>query len=299
LTIYPAIRRDATASNWIRKRDIYADSRLYVATPSMQLMRNVEQSMLAPAVTQALVIPNGVDLSVFRPADKQSARNRLDIAPDVPVVLLTVGRRTNPWRDHLTLRAAIESSAGRLSGRNVLVVAVGDETAALGIAGMTMRFVTESDPETMALHYQAADVYVHAARADTFPISILEALACGTPVVATAVGGIPEQIQALEAGAGGSQAPDQLTHATGVLVPVGNPEAMADAIVALLIDRALRDRLGDNATRDAGNRFDLNRQVESYLSWYRTIIDHWNWHAKSDCETTPLGAAGQNRLAVD
>ena len=74
LTIEPAIRRDATADNWVRKRDIYARSRLYVATPSPWLMGRVEQSMLAPAVEQARVIPNGVDLSVFRPADKRSIR---------------------------------------------------------------------------------------------------------------------------------------------------------------------------------------------------------------------------------
>jgi len=55
----------------------------------------------------------------------------------------------------------------------------------------------QSSPEDVAKYYQIADVYVHAARADTFPNTVLEALACGAPVVATAVGGIPEQIKGL------------------------------------------------------------------------------------------------------
>ena len=74
LTIYPAIRRDATAYNWRRKRAIFAHSRLFVATPSRWLMRKVDESILAPAVQEARVIPNGVDLSVFRPADRRRAR---------------------------------------------------------------------------------------------------------------------------------------------------------------------------------------------------------------------------------
>ena len=52
--------------------------------------------------------------------------------------------------------------------------------------------------ETVAPYYQAADVYLHAAKADNFPRAVLEALCCGTPVVATAVGGIPEQVKGLK-----------------------------------------------------------------------------------------------------
>ncbi len=168
----------------------------------------------------------------------------------MPSCLLTAGHRTNPWRDQRTLRAAIQASAARLSGQRVLVVAVGDEAAALGLAGVSVRFVTDLDPKAMAQHYQAADVYVHAARADTFPVSILEALACGTPVVATAVGGIPEQIRPAQAGDVRSNRTAGLEHATGMLVPAGDADAMADAVVALLGHDVPRHVLGENAVRD-------------------------------------------------
>ena len=74
------------------------------------------------------------------------------------------------------------------------------------------------------LYYRAADVYLHPARADTFPNVVLEALASGTPVVATSVGGIPEQLR-----------PE-----TGILVRPGAPAALAQALVTYLSDPHLQ-----------------------------------------------------------
>ena len=300
LTIAPAIRRDATADNWARKRDIYKESRLYIAAPSRWLMRKVGQSMLALAVEKARVIPNGVDLSVFRPVEKRSVRAQLGIPPDVAVLLLTTGVRDNMWRDRETLRAAVGSIAASAAGRGALVVALGDDAAALRCAETDVRFVGyEADALAVARYYQAADVYVHSARADTFPAAVLEALACGTPVVATAVGGIPEQIRPAEVGAVRSRSLERLENATGVLVPIGDAEALADAVVAVLANGASRRRLGENAAKDVRERFDLDQQIECYLAWYRTIIDDWHRHAMSDSDGAPACTTGQDRLAVD
>lgn len=303
LTIYPAISRDGTADNWIRKHDIYADSRLYVTTPSKWLMGRVEQSMLAPAVEQAQVIPNGVDLSTFRPADRRLVRNRLGIAPEAAMVLLTIGRRESPWGDPRMERAAIAAIAARTGRSGVVFIALGDEKAASPTPPITdahVRWVAwQEDPKALARYYQAADICLHCARADTFPTTILEALACGTPVVATAVGGIPEQIRSSDLDAIRSNAMTALEDATGLLVPAGDAGAMAEAVIALLSHGPARCRLGDNAARDMRARFGVDRQVECYLAWYRTIIEHWNAYAGSDPEGTPASPAGQNRMAVD
>ncbi|MDO8123121.1 MAG: glycosyltransferase, partial [Candidatus Hermodarchaeota archaeon] len=108
LSIYPAIKRDSTAYNWRRKKEIYAKSKLFVATPSRWLMHKVEQSMLASALVEARVIPHGVDLSIFRPADKQRVRRKLKINSDVKVLLSAANIiRQNPWKDYQTMRKAV------------------------------------------------------------------------------------------------------------------------------------------------------------------------------------------------
>src|SRR5690606_24297213 len=112
-----------------------------------------------------------------------------------------------------------------------------------------LRFVPyEENPASVAAYYQAADLYLHGAKADNLPTTIAEALASAVPVIATAVGGIPEQVRSL-AGAPGSWAgpavpPDR---ATGVLVQPGDAAGMAAAALALLADDALRARLSANA----------------------------------------------------
>jgi glycosyltransferase involved in cell wall biosynthesis len=255
LTIDPAIRRDATAYNWRRKHEIFTNSSLYVATPSQWLMRKVEQSMLASGVVEARVIPNGIDLAVFNPSDRQTARAALGIPNEALVILFAATEiRRNMWKDYKTVREAVGRTAGQLDGRSVVFLAMGEDAPPERVGSAEVRFLShQQDPETAASCYAAADVYAHAARADTYPLTVLEALACGTPVVATAVGGIPEQIE---------------EGRTGFLVPAGDASALAERLTRLLSDDDLRQRMSVCAAESARRRFDLDRQANSYLEWY-------------------------------
>ena len=269
LNIYPAIRRDATAANWQRKRDIYAASRLYVATPTKWLMEKVLQSTLGHAVVESKVIPNGVPTGVFRPADKSAARQRLGIPDDALVFLSVANRlRTNRWKDYATLEEALSTASERLSGRRVLFLGVGDAGPARKFGDMEIRFVPFlGEASTMAAYYQAADIFLHAAKVENFPLTVIEALSSGLPVVASDVGGIPEQVKALTPG--GSFGPGE---ADAILVPPVDPPALAKAIVELSADAELRARLGENARRNAVARFDIATQAGAYLDWYEGLI---------------------------
>ncbi len=260
LSIYPAIRRDATAWNWKRKRAAYQGSRLYVAAPSRWLMEQIEQSVLAPSVVEGRVIPNGVDLSVFGVGNRSSARRALGL-PDPALILLFAanGIRRNEFKDFPTVRAAFDRVAAMLAARPLLLIALGEDAPSEYAGTAEIRFVRyEHEAANVARFYQAADVYVHAARADTFPNVVLEALACGIPVVATAVGGIPEQIEDGQ---------------TGFLVPAGDPEALASRIFQVLTDDTLRSALGTRAAAEARARFGLRHQVQTYLDWYACLVD--------------------------
>lgn len=259
LFIYPAIRRDATAYNWRRKGDIYRRSRLYIATPSHWLMDKVRQSMLARAIVEARVIPHGIDLSLFRPGSRQGARAELELPQNVDVFLFTANSiRHNIWKDYATMREALTRVAETQEKKQILFLALGEDAPSERIGCAEIRFIPyQRDPKIVASYYQAADVYVHAARADTFPNTVLEALACGIPVVATAVGGIPEQVE---------------DGVTGFLTPMGDSEMMADRIVRLLTDHDRRRQMGARAAEIAQKRFDLNRQADEYLAWYQEIL---------------------------
>jgi len=236
LDTYPALLRDGTAFNLERKRALYAGMELTVVTPSRWLMDMVERSVLAPAAVRRAVIPNGVDLGIFSPGDRSQARRELGVAEDVPLVVFAAqGGRSNEFKDFPTLEAAL----GRL-GIEVELVALGDPVV---------------PPTEVASWLRAADLYVHPSRADTFPSGVLEALACGTPVVASRVGGVPEQ----------------LSEDTGVLVEPGDPAALAAAIESLLADPDRRARMAAAAAEGARGRFSLERQVDAYVELYADL----------------------------
>ena len=280
LTIYPAISRDATSYNWRRKRTIFEESHLNVATPCQWLMQKVEQSMLGTAIKQARVIPYGIDLTVFCPAPKETARAALGFSKDARIILFTAnGIRRNIFKDYQTMRAAIARMTEK-SKQSILFVALGENGGTERVGGAEILFVPyQKDPMLVARYYQAADIYLHGAKVDTFPNTVLEALACGTPVVATAVGGIPEQINGLNVSGSRTQGLGANCHrvedATGILTTPGNAEEIALAIEHLVADSSLRIRLGKNAAKDAAQRFDLRREAKDYLDWYEEILENF------------------------
>jgi glycosyltransferase involved in cell wall biosynthesis len=226
--------------------------------------------MLAPAIADARVIPNGVDASIFYPGEMQRARRALGLPTDAAILLFVAqSPGQNPFKDFATLRCAIGRLAAQQLERPLLFVALGGDGPAERISDAEIRYIpAQRDPATVANYYRAADLYLHAAKVDTFPNTILEALACGRPVVATAVGGIPEQIISLET-SGSATAGD----ATGVLVPTGDADGLAHFSATILGNRSIATRLAENAARDAASRFTLKRQVGAYLALYQELLN--------------------------
>ena len=278
LTLYPAIRRDGTQANLRAKRSIYERSRLYVSTPSQWLMDRAQVSALAAGVAGWRMIPNGVDRSIFQPGHRAAARARLDLPADPFILLFAANQgRKSPYKDYPTVSAAAVRAAAQTPGRRVLCIALGDDGPPEPFENGELRFVPyRADIGEVAAYFQAADVYLHAAKAENLPTTILEALATGLPVVATAVGGIPEELHSLAGVPGAWSGPSEgRAAATGVLVAPGDPVAMGAAVSALLGDDELRATLSANAATDAARRFDLERQLDATIAWYRDVIVDW------------------------
>jgi glycosyltransferase involved in cell wall biosynthesis len=275
LTIYPAIPSDRTAKNWEAKREIYRRSRLYVHAVSNWVKELAEQSMLSAGIRDLRVIHTGIDRSIFRPGDRAAARRRLGLPLEGRLLAFAANReKQNPFKDFACLRACLARlGADRDIGPITLVAAGGKASHERFGSAEILSWPWVADRHRLADLYRAADISLHAVKADTFARVVLESLACGTPVVATAVGGIPEQIRSLctpfSAG-GGKHGEDA---ATGMLVGGGDDAGMTAAVRLLLDNEPIRLRLGENAAADAADRFDLDRQTDRMLEWYGEVID--------------------------
>ena len=255
-----SIRRDSSAENHrIKRAALTAGRRLRVATPSRWLMGLVEQSGLADSLAETRVIPNGVDTDIYCPGDRSAARAELGLPLAATIVLFSArSAKSSPFKGFATLEAALPLIARAGATSDLLLVALGEESPDASIDGVPIRFVPfAEDPATVARYYRAADLYLHPAHAENFPLAILEAMACGAPVVASDTGGIPEIVADGE---------------TGALFANGDAGALAAAATALLGDPSARARMGQAGRERILREFTLDRQVDSYLRWYEEIL---------------------------
>ena len=260
LDIYVPIPRDQSAANCRIKRDALAASHLGLATPSRWLMRMAEDAGVIGENLQARVIPNGVDTTVFRPARQVRGARRTWTArgpPDRPVLWTRLEREpvqghSRRWPTRFRSLPRSATPAIFSSSRSDPMI----RTTHIGRAELRHIPYT-SDIAEVARYYQAADLYVHPARAENLPLAIIEAMACRTPVVASNVGGIPEIVE---------------DGRSGLLVEPGSASALADAITALLSDEARRRAFSEAAARRVAERFTLKRQSDAYLDWYAELL---------------------------
>jgi glycosyltransferase involved in cell wall biosynthesis len=194
------------------------------------------------------LIPSAVDIDRYRPVPQAEARQRLGIDPAAEVIVY-VGRVV-PRKDvRNVVRALARLSGARLASgapRNPELIVVGGETvrpdpeatpeigvlqalaAELGVTD-DVRLVGRRQSDELHLWYSAADVAVTTPWYEPFGLTPLEAMACGTPVIGSDVGGISFTIADGE---------------TGFLVPPRDPEALFAALERLLGDPGLRERMG-------------------------------------------------------
>jgi glycosyltransferase involved in cell wall biosynthesis len=242
---------------------------------------------------ESRVIPTGVNRRVFRPAPRPEVRDELRLSRDATILLYAGanGIRRNMYKDFTTIHHALERLGGE-AREHLMLLVVGDLAPNEAVGSVSIRYIPfQPDPVKLARYYQAADLFLYAAKNDTFPNTVLEALSCGTPVVATAVGGVPEQVKSLSMPwSGNLLLPDDTRvcdtygdeEATGVLTPPADPDAMAHAIAELVGKLPLRAKLERNAAKDAHDRFDIEDQVTAYLSWYQGILHTQPSHRTAD-----------------
>jgi glycosyltransferase involved in cell wall biosynthesis len=232
--------------------------RRLVAWPGHALAASTEIALVAEALapgTRVEPVTNGVETDRFRPVEPA-------LPPEAGVRQVIVPRRLFPKNGVEYAVRALPIVAARVPGIRMLFVGDGPErdrlealAAELGVADRA-RFLGSHPHEAMPGLLSSAEVAVFPSLMEATSVAALECMACGLPVVATNVGGLPEIVDG----------------DVGALVPPADPEALAHAIVATL-DRPDRAEAGVRARRRVVDHWSNDRLVERHLEIYRTLLD--------------------------
>jgi len=197
------------------------------------------------------VIPNGIDLTAFQPLSRP------------PGAVLSIGMQSRivPIKDHETLLRAMKLVVSALPHNTPVLSIAGDGESKLGLERLVIELGLEGkvhftgmlNEKALTGFLQSLDIYVHASFGETMSTAIMQAMACALPIIASDVKGINNMVTA---------------GTTALLVPVQDAQALANAMLSLVNDKAARAQLGSNALAYAQQHFSNHIMVQKYRQLY-------------------------------
>jgi glycosyltransferase involved in cell wall biosynthesis len=222
----------------------------------------VEEYGRAPAAE----IPNAIPTELYAPDAMRRAEWRSQHAVPQDALVYTCIAGLRPQKNHRLLLQAFAGAAQRLPKAQLLLVGPPDRldpnyaeslkalAQELGLEQCVRFLGSRADVPNIL---RASDVFVLSSDYEGNPLSVLEAMAAGLPVVSTAVGGVPELVQ---------------DGATGLLVPAGDAHALAEAMTQIGRDAPLRAAIGNAARQTALQRFDVRVMSRAYAALYQQLL---------------------------
>ena len=242
--------------------------------PYLGFVISNSDGMVSPARTPAIysaeqlfkkeirIIPHGVDPIRFNPdVSGGVCRQKLGIAKS-EIVVLSV-QRLDKRKDLESLLYAIRRVVRENHSVKFLIVGKGKEKSNLVELARKLEildrivFLGFVDPEDLPEYYSVCDIFVLHSLYEQFGIVLVEAMACGKPVISTNVGAIPEVVE---------------NGRTGLLVEPKNPEHLAGAILKLADDAYLRKKMGVEGRQKVEREYDWDIIVDEYLEYYEQIL---------------------------
>lgn len=234
--------------------------RLRIATP-VAISEEVSRSLARVyGIAKCPLIPNGIPVEKYRKSDTSRAGWRKAEGFSASDFLITCVARLSEPKDHPTLIRAFADIARHRSHVYLLLVGTGRERPLLeelardiGV-GEQVRFLGFRTDVAEIL--SASDVFALISNQEGHPLSLMEAMAAGLPIVATAVGGVPELVE---------------NGRTGFLIAPGDQDMLSKTLTQLLTDKSLRERLG-TAAREKAKDCDINAMIRCYETLYLALI---------------------------
>lgn len=221
----------------------------------------IRQMLLADgiAAARAVTVHEGIDLARVAAAQPAALHHELWLPHGAPIVGNVAALVPHKGQRHFVEAAALvvrEVPDARfvIAGEGELRGALEQQIRHLGLDKHVL--LAGFRPDVLSLH-KAFDLFVMSSVTEGLGTSLLDAMACGRPVVATTAGGMPEVVQ---------------DGKTGILVPPRDHQAMAHAIVRLLQDESLRQRMGAAGLSLVNAQFSAERMVADTLRVYERIV---------------------------
>jgi glycosyltransferase involved in cell wall biosynthesis len=249
--------KDLSYKTWQRKQTIFGSipsERLHVVAPSLWLAGLARQSPLLKGF-RVQRIPYGINLEDFRPRDKFLSRDLIGIPQKAKVVLFVADWMNNRRKGLAFLMESLKEVGSR---EDLLLLSMGEGTLQVNEATKHIHLGHIQGDRFLSLVYSAADLFVIPSLQDNLPNTVLEALACGTPVVGFDTGGIPDMVR---------------SGVTGSLVPRGSSIGLKKAILDLINNADAMKEMSLNCRRIAEDEYSLENQAQGYLRLYEQILD--------------------------
>lgn len=256
LDIYPEVRRDSTAIEWRMKRRAYERSQFAIVTPSRWLRDRVRLSMLARFPVHH--IPHGIETEIFRPLDRAHCRHILGIPKNKNVLICAQESMLRPLKGADLLVEAIQKLPKSFQSDTVLLLF--GEPCSKMISQIPMQVHNLGylhNNHLKALAFSAADLFINPTRAESFGLAVLESMACGTPVVAFNVGGVPELVR---------------PGVTGYLAAPNQAIDLSNCVVKVLDDLSELANMADRCRQIVVSEYSLELQIQRYIKLYEQVI---------------------------
>jgi glycosyltransferase involved in cell wall biosynthesis len=255
-----ADNNDASHKIWLEKRDAYDGLDFNIIAPSLWMQRSIGESSLMKdrAVSQ---IPNTLETDVFKPTNKPLAKEKLGLPTDKLIFLSGfMPSRKDMHKGTGYLLESLELLKNRLGDKadQIELVVFGNKNMedVPEFPFKTSFLGTINDDERLALCYSAADAFLIPSLEDNLPNTVMESLACGTPVVAFITGGIPDMVQ----------------HETnGYLAEYRSSESFTNGM-EWVINHRDREKLQKNARQTVMDKFSEEVIAKRHLEVYKNLL---------------------------
>ncbi len=242
-----------------KKREIYNNSKLNIVVPSVWLKNKVEQSVLKDKEID--LIYNGINENIFMKYDQVESRKKLNLLLDKKIILfMSDGGKNNEFKGWDFVIKIIEKYK---DNNDILFVCLGGKENGYDSVNKNLLFIPKiTNKEVLSRYFSASDVLLYPSLADNCPLVILEAMACGLPIVTFKVGGISELVEHLK---------------NGYVANYKNNDDLIKGVQFVLnLTNIEIEIIREESRLKIINNFTTSKMVDQYERLYQDVISNFN-----------------------